>query len=362
MPVYKDESNNGTWYVKCIYIDYTGVKHQKKKRGFSLQRDAKEWERNFLETQQARPSMQFSALATLYLEDRQEHNKRITYETKKNRIVHWILPYFEARPVDSISAADIRKWQADIKKAQNANGRPLSPGYLQNIVMELSSIFNFAVRFYGLSVNPCRIAGNTVGKKQRSLTFWTKAEFDQFISTFERTDPYYTAFLLLYYCGLRIGELEALTVADIDPARNTLSINKTYHLIGGEGIVTTPKTEKANRTIALPPFLSGLLLAHEQRIYRPEPNTRLFITSHSSYARQLEEHARRANVKRIRLHDLRHSHASLLIELGFSALLVSERLGHENVSTTLNIYSHLFPSRQAEVADRLENLCKDNLY
>jgi len=83
MPVYKDESNNGTWYVKCIYIDYTGVKHQKKKRGFSLQRDAKEWERNFLETQQDRPSMQLSALATLYLEDRQEHNKRITYETKR---------------------------------------------------------------------------------------------------------------------------------------------------------------------------------------------------------------------------------------------------------------------------------------
>lgn len=361
MPVYKDEKA-GTWYVKLYYTDYTGIKRQKMKRGFSLQRDAKEWERSFLETQQARPSMQFKALTALYLEDKQEHNKRITYETKKNRIDHWILPYFEARPVDSISAADIRKWQADIKKAQNANGRPLSPGYLQNIVMELSGIFNFAVRFYGLSVNPCRIAGNTVGKKQRSLTFWTKAEFDQFISTFERTDPYYTAFLVLYYCGLRIGELEALTTADIDLVQNTLSVNKTYHLIGGEGIVTTPKTEKANRTITLPPFLSGLLQAHEQRIYRPEPDTRLFTASHSSYARQLEEHTKQANVKRIRLHDLRHSHASLLIELGFSALLVSERLGHENVSTTLNIYSHLFPSRQTEVADRLQDICQKNTY
>ncbi|WP_132381455.1 tyrosine-type recombinase/integrase [Muricomes intestini] len=69
-----------------------------------------------------------------------------------------------------------------------------------------------------------------------------------------------------------------------------------------------------------------------------------------------------ARIKRIRLHDLRHSHASLLIELGFSALLVSERLGHENVSTTLNIYSHLFPSKQSEVAKRLDELCKNNEY
>lgn len=362
MPVYKDESNNGTWYVKCMYTDYTGTKHQKKKRGFKLQREAKEWERAFLERQAAQPTMQFKALAALYLEDKKEHNKRITYETKKNRIDHWILPYFETRPVDMITAADIRRWQADLKKAENANGKPLSPGYMQNIVTELSSIFNFAVSFYGLSVNPCRIAGNAVGKKQKSMNFWTKTEFDQFIGTFDKSDPYYAAFLLLYYCGLRIGELEALTAADIDLQKNTLTVSKTYHLINGEGVVTSPKTEKANRTITLPPFLSARIAAHERRIYGLTPDSRLFTASHSSYARQLEIHTAQASVRRIRLHDLRHSHASLLIEMGFSALLVSERLGHENVSTTLNIYSHLFPSKQTEVADKLENLCKANQY
>ena len=89
---------------------------------------------------------------------------------------------------------------------------------------------------------------------------------------------------------------------------------------------------------------------------------RLFTASHSTYARQMEDHTKQAGIKRIRLHDIRHSHASLLIEMGFSALLVSERLGHENVSTTLNIYSHLFPSKQIEVAERLEKLCADNTY
>ena len=194
------------------------------------------------------------------------------------------------------------------------------------------------------------------------MNFWTKEEFDRFIATFEKTDPLYTAFLILYYCGMRIGELEALTAEDVNIPERKITINKTYHLIGGEGVITTPKTEKSIRTITIPAFLADRIAAYERRIYGITPKTRLFELSHSTYARILEEHTRMAGVKRIRLHDLRHSHASLLIELGFSALLVSERLGHENVSTTLNIYSHLFPSKQSEVAEKLQNIGAENDY
>lgn len=361
MPVFKDEERN-TFYVKTYYTDYTGTRKQKMKRGFKLQRDAKEWERLFLEKQSAQPSMPFKTLSELYLEDKEAHTKKITYETKKNRIDKWILPYFNTQQINEISAPDIRKWQATLKESKNANDAPLSAGYMQNLVMELSSIFNFAVRFYGLSVNPCHVAGNTVGKKAKSLNFWTKDEFDKFISTFDKASPYYVAFMMLYYCGMRIGELEALTIADVNLDTNTVTINKTYHLINGNGIITAPKTQKANRDIIIPPFLSSIIRTYEKRIYAPEPDMRLFTASHSTYARQMEEHTNIAKIKRIRLHDIRHSHASLLIEMGFSALLVSERLGHENVSTTLNIYSHLFPSKQIEVADKLEKLCQNNDY
>lgn len=360
MPVFKDEQR-GTYYVKCYYTDYTGTRKQKMKRGFALQREAKEWERDFLLRQAAQPSMPFHTLAELYLEDKAAHTKRITYETKKNRIDKWILPFFSERPVDAISAADVRKWQADLKESQNNNNKPLSPGYMQNLVTELSSMFNFAVRLYGLSVNPCRIAGNTVGKKTKSLNFWTREEYNRFIATFDKTDPYYTAFQILYYTGIRIGELEALTVGDINQDERTLMVNKTYHLINGEGMITPPKTEKANRTITLPPFLLETIQQHIKRLYGARSSSRLFLVSHSSYARQMETHTKKAGVHRIRLHDLRHSHASLLIELGFSALLVSERLGHESVSTTLNIYSHLFPSKQSEVAEKLEQLYQETL-
>ncbi len=361
MPVYKDDKT-GTWYVKLYYTDYTGTKKQKFKRGFSLQREAKEWENDFLTKQAAEPSMPFSMLAEIYLEDKLEHSKRATYETKKNRVEVWILPYFKDKPLDSISAADVRKWEAEMKSATSRIGEPLSPGYLQNLYTELSSMFNFAVRFYGLTVNPARIAGNTIGKKQRSMDFWTKEEFDRFISTFDRADPFYTAFLLLYYCGMRIGELMALTVGDIDMEVGELTINKTYHKFEGEEIVTAPKTQKSNRVLLLPSFLVDCLRRYISHIYAPEKETRLFLIPRTNYARQLNNHSEKAGVKRIRIHDLRHSNASLLIEMGFSALLVSERLGHENVSTTLNIYSHLFPSKQSEVVDRLEKLCGENDY
>jgi integrase len=361
MPSYYDEKAK-TWYCIFYFTDWTGTRKQKKKRGFERKKDAQEWERSFLLKQSAEPTMPFSTLCALYLEDKQEHTKQITYETKKNRIDKWLLPYFEKQSIDSISPADIRKWQGELKKSLNANNQPLSPGYMQNLIMELSSVFNFAMRFYGLSTNPCRIAGNTVGHKQKSLNFWTKEEFDRFISTFERSDPYYVAFLTLYYCGLRIGEFEALTMEDVDTTGHTITVNKTYHLINGKGVVTSPKTAKANRTIIIPEFLSKCLNRHMSRLYHPDKGTRLFTASHSSYARVMESHTKTAGVNRIRIHDLRHSHASLLIELGFSALLVSERLGHENVSTTLNIYSHLFPSKQSEVAEKLNELCKANEY
>ncbi len=361
MPVYKDEKTE-TWYCKFYYEDYTGNRKQKLKRGFKLQREAKEWEHDFLAKQAAQPDMAFKTLAELYLEDKQAHTKKITYETKKNRIEKWILPYFNTQPINEITAPDVRKWQATLKESKNANDAPLSAGYMQNLVMELSCMFNFAVRFYGLSVNPCHVAGNVVGKKTRSLNFWTKDEFDRFIETFDKSSPYYVAFLMLYYCGMRIGELEALTLADVDLTNNIVTINKTYHLINGTGIVTAPKTKKANREIIIPPFLSAIIREYEKRIYAPEPGMRLFSASHSTYARQMEEHTQQAKIRRIRLHDLRHSHASLLIEMGFSALLVSERLGHDNVSTTLDIYSHLFPSKQVEVAEKLEKLCLNNTY
>ena len=219
---------------------------------------------------------------------------------------------------------------------------------------------NYAVKFYSLASNPCRIAGNTIKKTVRKIDFWTQEEFNTFIQTFDTSSLYYMVFMTLYYTGIRIGELLALTACDVDPKENTITINKTLPHNGSDRTATTPKTMKANRTISIPKSLTAAMSAHMKRFYAIQPDTRLFPIAARSCAYQLDEHSQMCNIKRIRLHDLRHSHASLLIDMGFSPVLIAERLGHEDVSTTLNIYAHLYPSRQKEVADKLEALLEQS--
>lgn len=361
MPAFKDEQRN-TWYSKFYYVDYTGVRKQKMKRGFARKKDADQWEKDFLAKVAGSPAMPFVEMCDLFLEDKKAHVKLVTYETQKQRLEQWIIPYFKDKPLNEITPADVRKWQTEIKQAEGARGRRLSPAYMHSIFAVMSNVFNYAVRFHGLTTNPCRVAGNTIGKKTKNIKFWTKDQFDAFINTFDRSDPYRAAYLTLYYTGMRIGELMALTVADVDTEAGLIHVNKTYHRVDGKTIVTAPKTARSIRDIVIPRFLADCLADQIGRLYKPRPGDRIFLTSKVTYFTHLKEHTKTAGLPEIRLHDLRHSHASLLIELGCSALLVSERLGHENVSTTLDVYSHLFPSKQSEVADRLENLCKDNNY
>lgn len=358
MPVYYDKKTE-TYYCKFYYTDYTGARKQKLKRGFRLQREAKAWEHDFLSKQSALPSMPIRELLNLYLEDKKINNKEISYQTRFNRIKNWIRPYFDAQPVDQITPANIREWQNTLKTSTGATGKPLSPAYMNNIVMELSEAFNYAVRFYGLSSNPVTVAGNTAGHKTIRRDFWTKTEFDKFISTFEKEDLYYTVFMVLYYTGVRVGELQAITAGDIHPDR--ITINKTYHMIKGREVITAPKTKKAVRDILIPPFLSEILTEYQSRFYGLKKSDRVFPWPDTTIGRKLKDHSKAAALPEIRIHGLRHSHASLLIELGFSALLVSERLGHENITTTLNIYSHLFPSKQSEVSDRLQGIFENSI-
>ena len=95
---------------------------------------------------------------------------------------------------------------------------------------------------------------------------------------------------------------------------------------------------------------------YSEKLYDYRPTDRLFATNKNALLREMERGCNLSGVKKIRIHDLRHSHASLLIELGVSPLLITERLGHENVETTLNTYSHLYPNKHGEVADTLSRL------
>ncbi len=347
MPVYKDEKT-GTWFVKCYYTDYTGAKKQKMKRGFKMQRDAKEWERTFLEKVQGSPDMTFQALYDLYAEDLKTHAKETTCRSQLCMIRKHLLPFWGNRKINEITPADVRRWQMEIKNSTLGEYSQYSANRC------LSTMFNFAMRYYNLQSNPCRMV-KTIGKVQKSLNFWTLEEFKAFLPTVE-DKIMRAAFLTLFYSGIRCGELLALTVNDFDAANKTITIRGTFHRFNKVDMITEPKTDNSKRSITIPDFLVAEIQSVISMIYAPEPDDRIFQTvTPSRLYTAIEKGSTAAGIKRIRVHDLRHSHVSLLIHMGFPSILIAERIG-DTVEMVNKIYGHLYPNKHREVADQLEKL------
>jgi integrase len=253
-----------------------------------------------------------------------------------------------------INNTHILQWQNEILTLRDDDGKGYSATYLRSINNQLTAIFNHAVRYYDLPKNPCK-AFKKMGKQHGpEMLFWTKDEYMKFIETMKRKPISYYAFQILYWTGIRCGELLALTRGDFDLEKRTLRINKTYQVVNGEAMTTSPKTEKSNRTIELPQFLCDEMADYFDSIYGLDNTSRIFPVSKSYLHHEMDRGAKEAGVKRIRIHDLRHSSCALLIELGYSPIQIAERLGHETVTITER-YSHLYPSVQRMMADRLND-------
>ena len=351
MPAYKDEKT-GKWFAKFYYTNWQGIKKQKWKRGFATKKEALGFERDFLEKQSANPDMTFQNLYEIYMEDMAARLKQSTLLTKKAVLQTHILPFFGSKPINEIKASDVRRWQAKLMSSPNN----YSQTYLKKINTELNSIINYAKRFYDLNTNPCGKAG-TIGKaKAEEMDYWTYDEYIAFREGVKDKPLSYICFEILYWTGMREGELLALSPADIDLDNKTISINRTYQRIEGKDVFTSPKTRKSKRKIPIPDFLCQELSDYIQSRYMLDADERLFPVTKSYLSHEMIRGCKNTGVKKIRIHDIRHSHASLLINQGCDALMLADRLGHEKVSTTLNTYSHLFPHKQQELVHSLESL------
>ena len=351
MPAYKDEKT-GKWFAKFYYTNWQGIKKQKWKRGFATKKEALGFERDFLEKQSANPDMTFQNLYEIYMEDMAARLKQSTLLTKKAVLQTHILPFFGNKPINEIKASDVRRWQAKLMSSPNN----YSQTYLKKINTELNCIINYAKRFYDLNTNPCGKAG-TIGKaKAEEMDYWTYDEYIAFREGVKDKSLSYICFEVLYWTGIREGELLALSPADIDLDNKTISINRTYQRIEGKDVFTSPKTRKSKRKIPIPDFLCQELSDYIQSRYMLDADERLFPVTKSYLSHEMIRGCKNTGVKKIRIHDIRHSHASLLINQGCDALVLADRLGHEKVSTTLNTYSHLFPHKQQELVNNLEQL------
>ena len=253
-------------------------------------------------------SILFKNFVEIYLESMEHRIKENTLMTKQNIFYHHIVPYLGEMKLDEITPKDIIHWQDQVMKDNN-----YKQTYLKAIHNQLSALFNYAVRFYGLKSNPARLAGNMGIEEVDETKFWTKEEYLTFSRAMMNKEESYHAFEILYWCGIRLGELLALTAEDFDFEKKTLRINKSYQHIKGKDVITTPKTRKSNRVLTLPDFLAEEMQDYISRLPYLKVDDRIFTITKSGLHHEIDRGCRETGVKRIRVHDLRHTHATVFL-------------------------------------------------
>lgn len=350
MSVYKDEK--GRWTVFVRYVDWQGHKKAKKKEGFKTKKEAVEFEREFLATKSKDINMNFKSFVEIYLNDVKPSMKLNSYLTKEYIINNHILPYFKDKNLAEITSVDIMQWQNELLGMRDSHGTPYAATYLRTMQVQLTAIFNHAVTYYELPKSPCKKVKKMGKAKSKEMLFWTVDEYLKFSEEMKSKPISFYAFEVLFWTGIRMGELLALECGDIDLEKRKLHITKSLQRIGGEDIITDPKTENGIRTIDIPDFLCDELEDYMAMLYKATPQSRLFSISDSYLHHEMDRGSKASGVKRIRIHDLRHSHVAHLVELGFSPVAIAERMGHESATITCR-YAHLYPSKQKTMADKL---------
>lgn len=350
MPAYKGK--DGGWFIVYYIRDWTGKTRQTTKRGFKTKKDALEYERNAKLQQKADLEMPFSAFVEVYRSDLANRIREHTWLTKNSIIDEKLMPFFGKMSMCEISPRDVIRWQNEMMRYHDESGKPYSPTYLKTMHNQLSAIFNHAVRFYDLRSNPAAKVGNMGKGKSAEMLFWTKEEYLKFSEAIMDKPLSFYAFEVLYWCGIRLGELLALTKSDFNFDNKTLSITKSLQRIKKRDVITAPKTEKSVRTIIMPDFLCEEMQEYIDSLYGIGDKDRLFPITKSYLHREIQRGCKASGVKVIRVHDLRHSHVSLLVNMGFSVVAIGNRVGHESVDITYR-YAHMFPTEQTNMAAQL---------
>lgn len=355
MPAYKYQTKDGKtkWYANFYYTDWLGEKKHKCKRGFTTKREAQEYEREFLDKGSKDPTILFSSLVDNYLSEMETRLKPTTLKSKDYIINLKLIPYFGKMRICDIDPITVHRWQNELMNYRDENGNGYSQTYLKTINNQLSAIMNYAVKFYKLQSNPCKATGSIGKSKADEMNIWTQEQFEHFIQ-FEKKTHYRIAFNILFYGGLRMGEMLALTPDDILDD-SSININKNFAVIDGEEFFLTPKTEKGIRNVTIPQSLHDEIKEYIDSLYI-EKNERIFYFQKGGLTTEFKRVTEKSGLPPIRVHDLRHSHVSMLIDMGIGIKEIADRLGHESPQTTWGTYAHLYPGKDRELADELDKI------
>ena len=353
--------------VDFSYISPDGKRHRTCKRGFSRQKDAVRWQKEEMplvikqleQVDILDENMTMAELISEYMAYSSARRRITTCGTKENIIEKKILPYFKDKRVFKITPWEIEKWQNELLKSTTSTGKEYSATYIRSIRSQLTAIFNYAVRLHNLPNNPMDKVEMIGKKKADERPFWTAEQYKLFRDQIADKPTYYYAFEVLFWCGLRMGELLALTPADIDLKNHTLKVNKSYQRIKGEDIITLPKTESGKRTVHLPKYLANELKEYLGSIYDTANNQRIFPLSKSGLHHVLVNGCEGCGLDKIPVHSLRHSHVSMLANMNVPYVVMAERVGHSKSNSITHHYSHSYESSGKEVAEMLNKIMEE---
>ena len=352
MPAYKDEVTK-KWYVQFWFTDFNNVKKKKKKRGFETKKEALEWEREFQFQENGKiGDLTFQMIYNIYIENMASRLKVSTLTNKKKTFKTHILPYFKNNNIEEINAMHIRKWQNTILEHK------FTKSYFQTLQKELNAIFNFAYKYYDLKENPVGKAGiindSPLFTSSKENNIWNEKEFSIFINEIQHKEAK-VIFYILFYTGMRIGEVLALNRNDIDYENLTINVTKSYSKINRIEYITAPKTKGSIRKIIVPKKIAYFIKEYNDSHYLNDTDKMFYISRNRLHVIK-NKITREKNLKHLRIHDFRHSHASILISNGINIVQVSKRLGHESIKMTLDTYTHLIEENNEKLVDLLDDL------
>ena len=346
----KRDPKSGLWQVRARYKDLSGKYKEKKKTGFKTKREAQDYENNLdAESTESSEITLKAFVENVFLPDKEKRIKHSTWMNYKYLLNSEILPYLGNCKLNEITPKKVLQWQTLRQKEKNQKRAGIrKTSYLKEAYTILKIVLNYAMKVANLQSNAAIKAGFDVrGEDSSEQKYWSEEQFKSFISFVADTQEK-VIFNLLMYGGFRIGELLAITPADFNSEAMSISVTKTYARRQKTDYVTSPKTNASSREVLVPDFVAKMLDTYITS-NKIENDERIFTISVYGIRKSLNAHAKEANLEQIRIHDLRHSHITMLCAAGFTnPVEIGKRTG-QNSARIVFRYAHQLEGAQEKI-------------
>jgi integrase len=363
----------------CFVIDIgkdpeTGKRKQKWVHGFATKRQAQQGLQESLGQLNRGAFVEPSKLTlgeyllTTWLPAIQDRVRTSTFDSYSRNIRLHVNPHVGGVALQAVSGARLTSLYGNLRRPEGPT-KPLSAKTVRYIHLTLHKALADAENWNLIPKNPASAAAApSIPPRAGGMRIWTAAEVRAFLAAVA-DEPLKPAWYLAALTGMRRGEVLGVRWCDLDLQQATLSVRQTLISVGYMLQFSAPKTSNGARLIALDQTTVSVLREHREQATRlgqeASAESLVFLTPElrpvhpDGFSQRFERLIKNAGLRTIRLHDLRHTHASLALAAGVHPKVVSERLGHSTVALTLDVYSHAVPALQSDAASLLERIVQE---